>query len=110
MRSDDIANVVGKCVDVLFYNQRIAVLAKQICDQIFDCCHNRRSVSDSCFPTHRQPLVEQLLSGAMPSLRGRYLSDANSSRADFPASKSSASAGIRRTPITATVPSTIMVP
>src|SRR6516225_5300171 len=74
MRIDDIANVVGKSVDVLFYSQRIGVLAKQICDQIFDCYHNRRFVSDPCFPTHRQPLVEQLLGSAMPSLRRRYLS------------------------------------
>jgi len=74
MRIDDIANVVGKSVDVLFYSQRIGVLAKQICDQIFDCYHNRRFVSDPCFPTHRQSLVEQLLGGAMPSLRRRYLS------------------------------------
>jgi hypothetical protein len=45
------------------------VLANQICYEICDRCHNCHFVSDSCFSTHRQPLVEQLLSGvaAAPS-------------------------------------------
>jgi hypothetical protein len=49
MRRDDVTNVVSKCVDFLFCNRKIVILAKQICHQICDRCHNRRFVSDFLF-------------------------------------------------------------